>query len=201
MRASGAHISVKLLRGKEGINNLTFLEKLGVELVIIPHDSRIDQADDIDELISELAELSKVAISMGLKLGYHSHSKEFAPFKDATFWDYLAQNTPDSFVLQLDVGWVNYAGHDAIAYIKRYPGRTLTTHYKIRTLQGQEGTPVIIGQDKYDWLKLYSTNIEFGRTQWIVIEQEEYPASYTPLEAVNASAQNLQKIITEYTFK
>jgi sugar phosphate isomerase/epimerase len=199
LKASGAHLGTKQLRGELGEKNLTFLKSIGVELVIIPHDARVDQPDELASMVEEFRALTKIVESYGLMLGYHNHAKEFAGYSESTFWDYLAQNTPDNFVLQLDVGWANYADADPIDYVKRYPNRTLTTHYKIRTKKDEGPKPVIIGLDDFNWTKMIKTNISVGGTQWIVIEQEEYPQALTPLETVAASMQGLQRIIDEMT--
>ena len=70
LRVSGAHIPTKSLLGDKGIKTFTFLKALGTELAIIPHDKRIDDPKKIDEFIAELIEISKLADSMGMKVGY-----------------------------------------------------------------------------------------------------------------------------------
>ena len=109
--------------------------------------------------------------------------------------DYLAKNTSKDVILQQDVGWTTYAGKDPIDYVKRYPGRTLTTHYKVKLPKGTTGKLPIIGQDTIDWLALTKANIAVGGTQWLVVEQEEYPNGLTPLQAVAKSKNGLDKII------
>lgn len=198
LAVSGAHIGMKQLTSGDALKHFAFFKALDTELVIIPHDPRIDNPEKIDEFIKEVLPFSKMANELGLKLGYHNHAKEFKAFNDTTFWDHLAQNTPEEFVLQLDVGWVNYAGADPIEYVKRYPNRTLTTHYKVRTKEGESGTPVTIGEDAFDWKKLIETNIEYGATQWLVIEQEEYPEGLSAIEAVAKSKQGLDRIIQSF---
>jgi sugar phosphate isomerase/epimerase len=193
---SGAHISLAQLQGPVGTENLKFFQQLGVNLIIIPHDARIDEPAQIDELMVELNATSKRVNRYGMQLGYHNHAKEFKAFKSGTFWDYLAINTPPDFVLQLDVGWANYANVNPKAFIQRYPERTLTSHFKIRTYQGKPGSVapesnVIIGQDSYDWSSLVEVLLQYGGLQWIVIEQEEFPEGLSELQSVNASLDGL----------
>ena len=196
LEVSGAHTPLSQLQGTNGSKNLAFFQQLGVTLLIIPHDARIDNPDKIDELISELKVTSERANIMGMKLGYHNHAKEFKAFKNETFWDYLAQNTPQEFFLQLDVGWANFAKVDPIEFVKRYPNRTLSSHFKIRTYQGKPGSvskesQVILGQDSYDWQGLYEVLAQYGGTQWVVIEQEEYPEGSSALESIKSSIDGL----------
>ena len=196
LQPSGAHVGINHLRGDELTKTLTFLKALGVDLVIIPADSRAWEADGIKSLAAEVTELSKTLAKMDMTIGYHNHDKEFDDYNNSTFWDYLAQNTPDNVLLQLDVGWVNYAGKDPIEYVKRYQGRTLTTHYKVRTHEGSDKSP-IIGEDGYDWASLIKVNAEFGGTLWLVVEQEEYPEGLTPMQSVAKSKQGLDKFIQQ----
>ncbi|WP_371193811.1 sugar phosphate isomerase/epimerase family protein [Glaciecola sp. SC05] len=200
LEASGAHIPLNNLQGEKGERALLFFKQLGVELVIIPYDKRANDPDNIAPLSEELTETFHRARRMGLTLGYHNHALEFEPFEETTFWDFIAQNTPQEFALQLDVGWAKFANKDPVDYVKRYPNRTLTTHYKIRSYQGKPAavpaqTQVILGQDNYDWQSLIKANIEYGGTQWIVIEQEEYPEPLSPMQSVKASMIGLQAVL------
>ena len=173
---------------------MDFLKEVGVELVIIPADSRAWDDEGIESLVNDLNHLSAELQKKGLRLGYHNHEKEFGSFLKQTYWDYIAQNTYAAVFLQLDVGWVNYAGKSAEYYVKRYPGRTLTTHIKIRT-KGSTGINTIIGQDNYDWRHLVQTYMQYGGTRWLVVEQEEHPEGFNFLTAVNASKNGLENAI------
>lgn len=200
LKPSGAHMGFKHLRGKKLNKNLDYLQKLGVELVIIPADSRAWSADGVEALTKELTKLSKKAAANNILIGYHNHDKEFNTYKDLTYWDYIAQNTPKNVLLQLDVGWVNFAKQDAVEYVKRYAGRTLTTHIKIRNYHGPDRTPQgaspILGEDSYDWETLIKTQAKVGGTRWLVLEQEEYPDGLSPMQAVAESKKGLDKIIS-----
>jgi hypothetical protein len=68
----------------------------------------------------------------GMRIGYHNHSQEFAGAVGSTPWDVIAQNTPQASIMQQDVGWTTYAGKDPVAYVKRYPGRTISSHFKAK---------------------------------------------------------------------
>lgn len=196
MQASGAHLLVDKLHDDVLAKNLTFLKKIGVELVIIPADARAWNADGVEEFVIELNKIAEKVAKVGMRIGYHNHAQEFEAYKGSTFWDYIAQNTTPDVFLQMDAGWVNYAGKDPIDYLKRYPYRTLTTHIKVRTHKGSGQSP-ILGEDGYDWTNHIKHNISVGGTRWLVLEQEEYPAGLTPLQAVAKSKIGLDKAINE----
>jgi sugar phosphate isomerase/epimerase len=199
LKASGAHVGFDGLRGDKLEPTLNFLKALGIDLVIIPMDSRAWSADGVASLTTELTELSSKLAKKGMLIGYHNHDKEFDAYQDATYWDYIAKNTPENVLLQLDVGWVNFADKDAVEYVKRYAGRTLTTHLKIRNYHGKNRTPQgaspILGEDQYDWATLIKTQAKVGGTRWLVLEQEEYPDGLSSIQAVKKSKQGLDKII------
>ena len=192
--ASGGHVSFEQLNPDNIHETLLFYKTLDVDLIIIPWDSRAWDPEKVHEMTEELTRLAPVVKKYGMSVGFHNHEKEFNEFKGTTFWDYIAQNTPDDVLLQLDVGWVNYAGKDSIEYVKRYPGRTLTTHYKIRTHEGSGDSP-IIGDNGYHWDKLVEANIEYGGTRWIVVEQEEYPDGLSSMQSVEKSLAGLKKYL------
>lgn len=194
LKASGAHVMFDKLTEVELDKTIKFYKALGVELIIVPWDERAWHPEGVVEVVAELNELADQLAPHGMKIGFHNHDQEFNSFKDKTYWDYIAQNTKESVVLQLDVGWVNFAGYEPTDFVKRYKHRTLTTHYKVRTKDGSGQSP-IIGKDGYDWTKLIKTNVVYGGTQWIVVEQEEYPEGMTSMESVKKSKEGVKKAI------
>jgi sugar phosphate isomerase/epimerase len=196
LKGSGAHVSFEQLNDKNFAKTVSFYQILGVDMLIVGWDERAWHPEGIKEVIGLLSKLSKKLAPFGMKTGFHNHDHEFNDFKGSTYWDYIAVNTPENVVLQQDVGWTTYAGKDPIAYVEKYPGRTLTTHYKVKLPEGTKGKLPIIGQDTIDWLNLTKANMTVGGTLWLVVEQEEYPNGLTPLQAVEKSKLGLDKILT-----
>lgn len=191
LEVSGAHVHFDKLTADNFEQTVTFYRDLGTTMLIIPYDERAYDPNGIEQVVSELNALAEKLAPFGMQIGFHNHAKEFDAYKATTYWDYLAKSTPDNVVLQLDVGWVTFAGKDPVEYVQRYPGRTVTTHYKVRLPPGTEGRLPIIGQDTIDWPSLIKANIEVGGTRWLVVEQEEYPNGLAPLQAVEASKDGL----------
>lgn len=195
MEGSGGHVIFEQLNKENFEKTTTFYKSAGMDYLIIPWDERAWHPEGIKVIVAKLNLLAKKLAPLGMKIGFHNHNHEFDEFENSTYWDYLAQNTSPDVILQQDVGWTTYAGKDPIEYVKRYPGRTLTTHYKVRLPEGTKGKSQIIGQDTIDWLNLTKANIAVGGTLWIVVEQEEYPNGLTPLQAVAKSKQGLDNIL------
>lgn len=192
LAVSGAHVGFDLLDEDDFDATVRFHRALGNELLIVPWDERAFSAEGVDAVIADLNALAEKLAPHGLRIGYHNHAQELATFGETTFWDHIASATRADVVLQLDVGWARIAGRDPVELVRRYPGRTVTTHLKAKIPEGQPGQP-LIGQDGAgpDWGALVCALTEVGGTRWLVLEQEDYPEGLSPMEAVQASRQGL----------
>jgi sugar phosphate isomerase/epimerase len=202
LQASGAHVAAKLLNAENFAATVQFYQELGCTKLVVPNDARAIRADSVKDFAKELTTLSQQLKPYGMQIGFHNHSGEMAEFEGKTFWDVIAQNTPQEVILQQDAGWTSYAGKDPVYFVQRYPGRTVLTHFKsklpARTLpviDGKEFLP-LIGQDSIDWAAIYQAAKKVGDTEWVVLEQEDYPYGLTPLQSVEKSLQGLKAIIT-----
>jgi sugar phosphate isomerase/epimerase len=196
LQCAGAHMHVDKLDAANFKATTAFYKALGCNRLIISMDGRGGSREGSAELAKELSALSVKLGGQGMKLGYHNHEQEMLGDKGQTNWDVLAKNTPKDFILQQDVGWTTYAGKDPVDLVNKYPGRTVTTHYKAKFVKGASGTP-IIGQDRTDWTGLTKAVRSVGGTEWIIIEQEEYPNGMGQLEAVAASMRGLQGVLAK----
>ncbi|MCF2909349.1 sugar phosphate isomerase/epimerase [Pseudoalteromonas sp. DL2-H2.2] len=199
LQVSGAHVKMRELTDEKFEQTVTFYQQLGSPMLIVPSDKRAEQAETIEAFVTELNKVSAKMRAKGMRFGFHNHDRELVPYKNSTYWDYIAANTAEDFVLQLDVGWAEYSGKDPVAYINRYPNRTITTHFKAKYPAGTYNKKPLIGQDITDWPAVIYANVKKGGTQWLVLEQEEYPDGLTQLEAVQVSKKGLDNIITQLT--
>jgi len=197
LKVSGAHVPMRKLTADKFDKTVDFYQAIGTPMILVPSDKRAEKADTINAFVTELNIVAKKMRARGIGFGFHNHDRELVPYKDSTFWDYIAENTQQDFILQLDVGWVQYAQKDPVMYVQRYPNRTVTTHYKAKYTDDVKNKKPLIGQDITDWKAVLKANIAVGGTQWLVVEQEEYPDGLTPLEAVRISKQGLDEIINE----
>lgn len=196
LQCAGAHMHVDKLDAANFDATTAFYKTVGCNRLIISMDKRGASKEGSAELAKELSALTAKLAAKGMTLGYHNHEQEMLGAQGQTNWDLLANNTPKEFVLQQDVGWTTYAGKDPVDYVKKYPGRTVTTHYKAKFAKGTSGTS-IIGQDRTDWAGLTKAVRSVGGTQWIIIEQEEYPNGMGQLETVAASMRGLQGVLAK----
>ncbi len=89
----------------------------------------LDEAKRTAELTNRIGAAAKRA---GLQYVYHNHAREFADQGGgATGYDVLLRETdPELVKFEIDCGWMIFAGHDPIAYFKKYPNRFPLIHVK-----------------------------------------------------------------------
>ncbi len=143
---------------------------------------------DAAKIMNELAEKLK---TYGMRLGLHNHAVELQKFEDGRLpWELIFDNTSKEIAQQLHLAAWPAAGLDPVAYIKRYPGRTLTMHMN-DWAAGRKG--VLLGEGDLNWQGVFDAAETVGGTQWYIVEQESYPV--TPLESVERSYTNLRKLL------
>ncbi len=195
LKVSGAHIKLPSFTEETIAETVAFYQALDTNVLLLGWDIRAWDPKQVGNLVDDLLKLAKDLKPYGIQTGFHNHDKEFGDFKGSTFWDYIATSTTQDMILQLDIGWVTLAGADPVEYVKRYPGRTLTTHIKAKLPKGVTVGRPIIGEDSTDWPAVLKAEIEVGGTQWFVIEQEEYPDGLSPLAAVKLSKKGFDAIV------
>jgi sugar phosphate isomerase/epimerase len=195
LQCAGAHMHFDKLTADQFETTTSFYRTLGCTNLVISMDKRGATTQQSAEMSKELSALSGKLAAKGMYIGYHNHAQEMMGAVGNTPWDVIARGTPKAAILQQDVGWTTFAGKDPVAYVKTYPGRTRTTHFKAKLAEGTSGGTPIIGQDKTDWVALTRAVRQVGGTDWIIIEQEEYPNGMGQLETVAASMKGLQAVL------
>ena len=200
LQCAGAHLQFDALSAARFDATTAFYKTAGCSNLVISMDKRANSREGAAQVAKELAVLSARLAPLGMKIGYHNHAEEMAGADGQAPWDVIATGTPAGSIMQQDVGWTTFAGKDPVAMVKRYPGRTVSTHFKAKFAPGTTGTP-IIGQDKTDWAGLTMAARSVGGTEWIILEQEEYPKGMGQLETVAASMRGLQAVLEKLPAK
>jgi sugar phosphate isomerase/epimerase len=188
LQCAGAHLDFAALSGVRFAQTTAFYRAVGCRNLVVAWDERGASTAGAAAIARDLAALSVKLQPLGMRIGYHNHAQEMTGPAGRTPWDTIAGATPRQVILQQDIGWTVFAGKDPAALIRRYPGRTITSHFKAKPLIGQDGT---------DWPAVYAAARGEGGAEWIVLEQEEYPDGMLPLEAVAASMRGLQAVVTK----
>lgn len=196
LKVAGTHIGAGSLTPANLRKTVEFHKTIGCKFLIVPGDGRFTHPEKSKEYAQLLTEAAAALKPEGMYCGHHNHTGEFKKAEgDKTYWDLFAERTSQDVVLQNDIGWTTAAGLDPVELIKRYPGRTKTTH-----LKAHGGKP-IIGQDQVNWKGVIPALYQFGGTEWFIIEQEAYPDGKTSMECTRLSLEGLRKILAELGYK
>jgi sugar phosphate isomerase/epimerase len=195
LQASGAHVGFDKLTGDNLEKTVAFYKAIDCNYLIIPMDMRAFSQEGAKEVAADLEAVQAKLKPHGMYTGYHNHRGEMLGEFGSTPWDVIGKGTSSEVILQQDVGWTEVADKDPVDFIKAYPGRTITTHYKASAPHEGNTEHPIIGQDTTDWEALIVANRTYGGTLWLVVEQEVYPEGMTPMQSVEASLKGLQKVI------
>jgi sugar phosphate isomerase/epimerase len=195
LKAAGTHIGLETLQGDALKRTIDFHQAIGCRFLIVPSHAAFTDPDKSKALADTFNQLSETLKPLGMACGYHNHVGEFRKDGDKTYWDLFAERTGKDVILQQDCGWTFAAGLDPAAYIRKYPGRTRTVHFKPTVRQGETGKRAVIGQDSVDWPTVYAACASVGGTEWIVVEQETYPDGRTPMECTRESLAGLKQLL------
>jgi sugar phosphate isomerase/epimerase len=192
---AGTHVGLETLQGDALERSIEFHQAIGCRFLVVPGNPAFthpEKSKGLAEAFNRLAERLK---PLGMACGYHNHTGEFKKDGDSTYWDLFAARTSKDVILQQDCGWTFAAGQDPVAYVKKYPGRTRTTHFKPTVKEGEAGKAAILGQDSVDWRAVYAACAAVGGTEWIVVEQETYPDGKPAMDCTRASLAGLNALL------
>lgn len=134
-------------------------------------------ADDWKRTAAFLNEKGDALKREGMRLGYHNHNPEFAPFGGTNGFEVLMRETqPDLVSFELDAGWAAAAGVDLVQLLARFPRRFRQVHVK-DILAGTpmnyafKQDPAEVGRGTINWPALLHAAHTAGVRQFFV-EQE-----------------------------
>lgn len=199
LKAAGTHINTSLFADDAIKATIDFHKVIGCKFLIVPGDKLFTDPVRSKDLAETFNKTARILKPHGMACGFHNHTAEFRKDGDKTYWDLFAERTSKDVVLQQDCGWTAAAGFDPVAYVKKYPGRTRTVHFKPTVVKADEANKdkkAFLGQDSVDWRAVFAACASVGGTKWIIIEQETYPEARPPMECTQLSLAGLKKILT-----
>jgi len=186
LKCCGTHTALPTLEGDNLKKTADLDHVLGNKFLICPSLSARSAQGWLD-LAHRFNDISDRAREYGMLVGYHSHAGDFRKYDGKTAWEIFFDNTKPQVVHQIDIGNTLDGGGDPIAMIRRYPGRTKTTHIK------EHGGPpgAAIGEGTNDWPALFDAYETVGGTEWYIVEHE---TGSNPLQSVRTCLENLHKM-------
>jgi sugar phosphate isomerase/epimerase len=195
LKVAGTHIQLDTLRGDALKKTIDFHHAIDCRFLVVPNHADMTTADKAKAFADSFNEIAAALKPLKMACGYHNHVNEFKKDGDKTFWDLFAERTTKDVILQQDCGWTLAAGFDPVEYVKKYPGRTRTTHFKPTVLKTDTTKKAILGQDSVDWKSVYAACTSVGGTEWVVVEQETYPDSKAPMQCTQESLAGLKALL------
>jgi sugar phosphate isomerase/epimerase len=183
LKCCGTHTALPTLEGDELKKTIELHKILGNKFLICPSFSAKDAAGWMN-VAKKFNDIAARAKESDMLVGYHSHATDFKKFDGKTSWEIFFDNTDAQVVHQLDTGNTMEGGGDPMALIKKYAGRTKTTHLK--EFGGPPGAA--IGEGTIDWKPLLDTYEAVGGTEWYIIEYEH---TGNPMKSVKTCLDNL----------
>lgn len=157
----------------------------------------------MDLILREAEKFERVAQALnkeGLTLCFHNHDAEFVQYLDGRpVIEHMLENAP-SLKMEVDVGWVTYAGCDPVAFMKSLGDRFYAMHVKDFTL-GHVGRPdghpasmprfTTVGTGVLKLAECLKCASEMGITHAIV--EQDFQYNLTQLETLTAAYYNMKE--------
>lgn len=188
-----AHESIERLR--DDVNAVAYrLADVGCPRAIVPWMPEADRqtADDVRRFAAELGGFARALAQDGIRVGYHNHRFEFAPFEGTTVWDILLGELPPEVEIELDVYWVAIGGRDPVAEIAATADRVRLLHMKDRA-PGPEPHDAPAGEGTLPFPKIVEAARAAG-VEWYIAEQDE---SRRPIDDIATALGYLESLVDE----
>ena len=126
-RVDGAHLFIGTLTDKTADQALSFARENGLRYYALS--CMTDRFDLAAKQIPVLRRTVKAFRAQDLHLLLHNHDMDLKETEGLSVLDFLLDNVP-GLELELDVGWMAYAGRDCSAEIEKYRQHLRVLHFK-----------------------------------------------------------------------
>jgi sugar phosphate isomerase/epimerase len=165
---------------------------LGSRYVVMASAGRVQGLDGWKKVAETLTQGQDKLNAAKMKAGFHNHALEFKPIEGKRPMEVLAENTPKSVMLQLDVGTCIEAGSDPVAWINEHPGRINSLHCK--EWSKTEGYRALFGEGEAKWKDIFAAAEKTGGAEFYLIEQEG--SRFTSIETAEKCLENYKKLLS-----
>lgn len=189
--------------------------EIGVKYIAVPYlqEDRRPGTPGWEKTIEDIKRCAEVAKAHGIEMLYHNHDFEFIRIDGKYALDMLYDAIPaDLLKTELDTCWVNVAGENPAAYIRKYTGRAPVVHLKDFVMAGKkpdnmyeligikpEGAAASeeafgfrpVGSGYQDMPAILAASEDAG-AEWVVVEQDRPGPDKTPMESIRASREYLK---------
>ncbi|MCX7772061.1 MAG: sugar phosphate isomerase/epimerase [Clostridia bacterium] len=188
LKALGSHVGMDRL--KEHLDEeIAYNKAIGSTYLVCPYMEYKSQ-EQFRETATILNEIGEKVKTHGLQLCYHNHAQEFQQFGDLFGLDILFNETSsDNLQAEIDTYWVQFAGHDPVAYLKKYKSRCPLLHQKDMA-DDEKKSFCEVGNGIMDIPAIIEAAGEIG-VEWFIVEQDS--CQRPPLDSIKMSYEYLKK--------
>lgn len=191
---------------------------IGCRYIAIPwlDEKRRPGQEGWDRTLSDILRIAEEAKRQGMTLLYHNHDFEFTRVDGGDYaLDRMYADIPaDLLQTELDTCWVNVAGENPAAYVRKYAGRAPVVHLKDFVMPGKKPAHLyeLIGVETketsddagafefrpngygaQDFPEILRAAEEAG-AEWVVVEQDAPSMGKSPLECAKMSIDYLRSL-------
>lgn len=145
------------------------------------------------EMLEKIPAIAAECRKHNITLLYHNHDFEFAKTEDGDYvLDALYQKiSSKDLQTEIDTCWVNAAGEDPAAYVRKYQGRCPVVHLKDFT--GKKPVEFrAVGYGIQNMQEILTASIQSG-ADWVIVEQDGHE-EHTPMEDARLSIEYLKTL-------
>ncbi len=153
---------------------------------------------DWKKFAGEFQALADPYTEAGIRIGYHNHSHEWAPFglKDApekidpsrTPMHLLAETLSVPTFFEVDTYWVAHGGGDPAHWLKKLSGRVPSIHLKDMTISPKREQKMCeVGAGNLNWPAILEAAKASG-VEWYIVERDH--GDLDPFDSLKVSLEN-----------
>lgn len=171
LEATAPHVGIETLYDDlETV--LAAYDPFDIDGVVVPwlDASRFQSATAVDEVVTELAELTAVlADETGWSLHYHNHAHEYVDLGGESAFDRLCARS--SMPIELDVGWALAGGDEPATRLRQLDDRVSQVHMKDLVTATEPGF-VEIGRGDVD-MQACAVAARAVDADWLIYEHDD----------------------------
>ncbi len=214
LQAVSAHVPIhELLADIPGC--VAAYREIGCPYIAIPWLGEEDRpgAENYPNIVKGIRAIAEELKKQGGVLLYHNHDFEFRKVDGKYALDRLYEEIPaDLLQTELDTCWVNVAGENPAAYVRKYSGRAPLVHLKDFVMPGKKPAHMYdligagaeekekdavfefrpVGYGVQDFREILKASEEAG-AKWVIVEQDQPSMGRTSMECARMSIDYLKK--------
>ena len=165
LKVVASHTGMELLKQDiEGV--IAYNKVIGNTKIVCPW-AKVENKDDLEELIKDLGSVLNILEDNGMQLLYHNHDHEFKMIDNKYILDHIFDAFDGKLKAEIDSFWVYRAGADVTAYMESHKDILELVHLK----DGTKEEILSVGSGNAPIQDIIKKAQELG-AEWLVVEND-----------------------------